>query len=334
MNAIPDRPVRWGILGTARIAQKLAAAMHQAPNAEVVAVASREASRAADWAGRHQVPVACASYEELLERDDIDAVYIPLPPTLHAEWTIRAAERGKHILCEKPLAASLREALEMEAACRANDVQLMDGVMWLHTPRATAMADAVARGSLGDLRRTTAAFSFCWDPPPLEDIRFRSDVGGGALGDTGWYCVGVALWAFGATPVRAFGTARWGHGVDVHFSGTLWFDDGRMASFDCGFDTVTRRWFEIAGTHGSLVCDDFVRPWAEKPPRFWTHDRNGVATTTTCEDHLQEMCLVEAFGRIVQSGVRDEHWPRRAIETQRVCGALMRSARCGETVEC
>ena len=256
MSQTTQPNVGWGILSTANIATKVSRAIHLADNATLVAIASRTAERAKSWAVAHRVNRAYGDYIALLQDPEIDAVYIPLPPSMHAEWTIKAAEHGKHVLCEKPLAADAEEAAAMVAACQKNNVQLMDGVMWVHHERTAAMEKIIKNGALGRLRRVTAAFTFNWDTIPEDNIRAKPELGGGGLGDLGYYCIRAILWAFGALPVRVFADARHANGVDFNLSALLWFEDERIASFDCGFDTVFRKWFEIAGTRGSIVCDD------------------------------------------------------------------------------
>lgn len=323
----PVTPVKWGILGTAKIATKVSKAIHAAEGAELVAVASRSLDRAREWGTAHGVPRAYGSYEELLSDPELDAIYIPLPPSLHAEWTIKAAEAGKHVLCEKPLAVTAAEAREMIAACRAHGVQLMDGVMWSHHPRTEAMRSAIDAGKLGRLRTVTSAFSFDWGASPPENIRFHRELGGGALGDVGWYCVRAILWAFGDLPERVFATARYYRDVDVHLTAILWFSDERIGTLDCGFDTVWRKWFEVAGTGGSLVCDDFVVPWNVEKARFWLHDSQGKGSEEIARSIVQEVKMIEHFGSIVRSGALDDYWPQIALATQQVCDALEASAR-------
>jgi predicted dehydrogenase len=328
-----ERQIRWGVLSTARIAAKVCRAMHRAEGAEAAAVASRDAERARRWAAEQGVGRSYGSYQELLADAEIDAVYIALPPSMHAEWTRRAAEAGKHVLCEKPLAADLGEAEEMVAACRRNGVQLMDGVMWKHHARTAAMRGRIERGELGRLRRVTSAFTFCWDPLPNDDIRLRRELAGGSLGDLGWYCVGVSLWAFGDLPTRVWATARYARDVDVNLSGLLWFPHERVASFDCGFDTLLRKWFEIAGTEGSLVCDDFTNPRDEARPRYWAHDAAGAGSEHVVPDAPQEVRMIERFSALVRDGELDDSWPAEALRVQRICDALAESARRGAPIE-
>ncbi len=328
-----ERQIRWGVLSTARIATKVCRAIHRAEGAEVMAVASRDGERARRWAGEHGVGRSHGSYEGLLGDPEVDAVYIALPPSMHAEWTIRAAEAGKHVLCEKPLAANLAEAEEMAEACRSRGVQLMDGVMWKHHARTAAVRGHIERGELGRLRRMTSAFTFCWDPFPENDIRLQRELAGGSLGDLGWYCIGATLWAFGDLPTRVWATARYHRDVDVNLSGVMWFEGDRMASFDCGFDTLLRKWFEIAGTAGSLVCDDFTAPRDPDKPRYWAHDATGASTEQVVPDASQEVRMIERFSGLVRAGEIDDSWPAESLRVQRVCDALADSARRGDPVE-
>jgi len=345
-----DKPIRWGILGTAKIASKVGRAIHDARGACVAAVASRNLERAQAWVAQHTVgnapPIGplpflpagssvatYGSYLELLRDPQIDAVYIPLPPSLHCEWTCLAAEHGKHVLCEKPLAMSFSEAERMIDACQSADRQLMDGVMWLHHDRTLAMRSELSSGALGRLRRVTAAFTFNATEFGAGNIRFQRDLGGGALGDIGWYCIGAVLWAFGDLPEKVFATARFENDVDMNLSATLWFSGERMASFDCGFDTTWRKWMEIAGTTGSLVCDDFVNPWDIAKARFWVHDSQGKPTKHEFPGCVQEVRMIENFSEGIRSGTLNSSWPQAALDTQRVCDAIARAARTGEIVE-
>jgi predicted dehydrogenase len=343
--------VRWGILGTARIATKVGRAIQFARGSRLTAVASRNLERSRNWVAAHSDSHPTAdlakaflsadsavktygSYLELLQDPDIDAVYIPLPPSLHCEWTCRAAEHGKHVLCEKPLAMNLGEARRMADTCRAANRQLMDGVMWYHHDRTAAMRGILDSGTLGPLRHVTSAFSFnALADMAGENIRFQNELGGGVLGDVGWYCVSVTLWAFGDLPIRVFATARYDRGVDISLSAVLTFRDGRSASFQCGFDSVWRKWFEIAGTTGSIVCDDFVNPWDAAKARFWVHDRQGQATQHLHPHCLQEVRMVEKFCEIICNGRLEPRWPEVSLATQQVCDAIAVAARQERTIE-
>ena len=324
--------IRWGILSTANIATKVARAIHLAENADLMAVASRTKERAAAWAEKHNVSTAYGTYEALLADDAIDAIYIPLPPSLHAEWTIKAAEHGKHVLCEKPLAANAAEAAAMADACHQNGVQLMDGVMWVHHERTAVMKQKLTDGTLGKLRRVTAAFTFNWNTIPVRNIRTMKEFAGGSLGDLGYYCVRAILWAFEQMPTQVFATARYKVGVDFNLAGILWFDDERIATLDCGFDTGLRKWFEVAGTRASIVCDDFTVPTSEDTARFWVHGPDGNEQNTV-DGCIQEVKMMERFSRIVQSGNIEAEWSDVAVNTMRICDALLESHRQEEVVK-
>ena len=323
--------IRWGVLGTARIAEKVGAAISAVPGAELTLIGSRDGARAADWAAEHKVKRSCDSYQAVLDDDDIDAVYIPLPPSMHEEWTCKAAEAGKHVLCEKPLAHNLESARTMAAACEKHGVQLVDGIMWVHHPRAAQMRATIAGGTLGELRRITSAFTFNREFP-LSDLRMQRPMGGGALLDLGWYNINATLGFFEALPTHVFGTATYVNDVDISFSGMMWFEDGRTAGFDCGFNADNRRWLEIAGTEASIVCDDFTRPWKEERPRHWLH-KSGKSEEVVSSPRIQEQCMVEKFCEIVRSGELEPRWTQQSIHTQTICEAFDQSARSGEVVQ-
>ncbi len=321
-------PVKWGILSTANIGKKVGKAINKSHNAELVAIASRTEERATSWAKEHKIPIAYGSYDDLISDPTLDVIYIPLPPSMHAEWTIKAAEQGKHVLCEKPLSANTAEAEEMAKVCKQNAVQLMDGVMWVHHDRTKEMKKHLEK--LGELRRVTTAFTFSWDKIPYNNIRAKPELAGGSLGDLGYYCIRAILWAFEEIPTQVFATARYINGVDFNLSGILWFEDDRIATMDCGFDTAHRKWFEIAGTTASLVCDDFTVPTSEESSRFWIHGTNN-------EKHeigkcIQEINMIEHFSNIVISGSLETHWSEITEKTMKICDALRKSAQTEKVV--
>lgn len=323
--------VRWGVLGTARITRRVAPAIHAAPSAQLVAIASRDVSRAKAWSEKYEAPVVSDSYEALLARDDLDAIYIPLPPHLHAEWTIAAARAGKHVLCEKPLAVTADDAARMIAVCREQQVHFEEGVMWYHHPRTTRIRELLDEQRLGEIRKITSAFSFPWQSTvdPENEYRLKKEQGGGSLLDLGWYCVGATLWVLRQTPLTVFGQQTPSTGVDDSFCGQLTFSDGVSAAFDCSRQLTSRRWIEIAGTEGSIVCDDFTRPWNEQKCRFWLHDKQGAATVFETATDNQETCLVENFSRRILSGSPNPQDGALALRTQQVIEQLQNSAASG-----
>ncbi len=325
-----NRVIHWGTLGAARITAKVAPAIQAADQTELSAIASRSTERAQQWATQYAVPKIYNSYEALLEDPQIDAVYIPLPPSFHHEWTIKAAEHKKHVLCEKPLALNYSQSQEMWHACQQHGVQLMDGVMWHHHPRKQAMLELIHNNTLGELRRVTSAFTFCWPqrPNPENEYRLVREHGGGSLYDLGWYNVGATLLAFGELPQRVWATARHFNDVDMNLSALMWFSNNRMASFDNGFDTVKRQWLEVCGTQKTLVCDDFVLPHPHlNTHRFWLHDGEGKGQAHELPVTNQIVSMINNFCSTIRSGHLNHSWPELSLNVQRVCDAIVASAR-------
>jgi len=249
-------PVRWGILSTADINGKLLAGAAESPDVEVVAVGSRDLGRAEDFARRHGIPRAYGSYDELLADAAVEAVYIPLPNTMHCEWSIRAVEAGKHVLCEKPLSRRAADVAAAFAAAERGGLLLSEAFMYRHHPQTARLVELVATGAVGELRLVRTAFSYALFDP--DNIRLRTDVEGGALMDVGCYCVSGSRLLAGE-PESVFGRAFVGPtGTDWVFTGSMRFANDVLGLFDCGTTLVNRDELEAIGTEGSLFLDD---PW-------------------------------------------------------------------------
>jgi len=244
--------LRLGLLSTADINAKLVAGAREAEGVDVVAVASRDGGRARDHADHLGVPRAVGSYEELLEDDEVDAVYISLPNGMHVDWSIRALDAGKHVLCEKPLSRHPEEVEQAFDAAGRNGRVLAEAFMWRHHPQALRLRELA--DELGELRLVRSAFSFSLDEPG--NIRLAPDLDGGALMDVGCYCVSGARFLLGE-PEQVTAHSR-DEGVDVRFVATMSFANGALAHFDCGFDMPPRDELEVVGSEGSLFLDD---PW-------------------------------------------------------------------------
>lgn len=324
------KKLRWGILGVALINERLLPAFPKAANAELTAIASRSLDRARNAAKAAGIPKAHGSYEALLDDPSIDAVYIPLPNTLHAEWTMKAADRGKHVLCEKPLAPTADEAQRVVDYCREKGVVLMDGFMWPHHPRTHKLRQFLDQGGIGEVRRVTGTFTFPMDPLDPSNIRLQPAMGGGSLLDVGCYPVYGIRWAFAAEPTYAYAAAVHEHGVDVEMNGILWFDDGRMATFDTGFTHPLRLWMEITGTTGVVTVCDMWLPEAQA--KFRVEREGQPAETVVVENENQIVHMLEDFGRAVLENRPVTPSPLEAVRTLRVLDALAESARTGEVV--
>ncbi len=260
--------LRWGVLSTADIARrKVIAGLRRAERSEVVAIASRDPSRAEAVAAELGIPNAHGSYEELLGDPEVDAVYIPLPNHLHAEWTIRAAEAGKHVLCEKPLALTVADAERMIDAADSAGVILMEAFMYRHHPTWVAARELVAGGRIGQLLAVQSFFGYYNDDPA--NIRNIADVGGGALYDVGCYCVNLSRMLFGGEPTRVLGSLRRdaATGTDILTAGILEFADG-LASFMCSTRTEDDQRVDIYGTSGRISIEIPFNIPPDRPTRI------------------------------------------------------------------
>src|SRR5947209_7734194 len=251
--------IGWGVIGaTSQVAQKaVLPAIVASPGARLVAVASE---RAADGGGAHfGATRRYASYAALLDDPEVAALYVPLPNSLHREWVERAAEAGKHVLCEKPLAPTAADAEAMAAACAVAGVTLLEAYMTPFHPRAEAVEALVASGRLGALRFARAVFTGVLDRP--DDHRWRPEMGGGSLLDLGIYCVAPLVAAARRPPARIEGAAALAKsGVDASFSGWLDFGDGFTAAIECSFDAPERQSLEIVGTEAAVTIDRAYTP--------------------------------------------------------------------------
>ncbi|MGL4552569.1 MAG: Gfo/Idh/MocA family protein [Gemmataceae bacterium] len=324
------KKLRWGILGVAKINGRLLPSFRKLARGELRAIASRDLARAKAAAADAGIPVAHGSYEALLADPGIDAVYIPLPNTLHDEWTRRAADAGKHVLCEKPLCPDAASAEALAAYCASKGVKLMDGFMWPHHPRTARVRQAIDDGRIGPVRRVTGAFTFSLPPDPA-NIRLQPGTAGGSLLDVGCYPVYGIRWAFGVEPVKAFAAARHGYGVDLEVSGVLWFADGRMASFDCGFAAPMRQWLEVVGETGVIRVPEL---WVPGDDAAFFIERPGVpAERHAVEGADQIGHMLDGFAAAVLDGTPVRPGPDEAVGTLRVLDALARSAREGRAVD-
>ena len=252
----PSPAVSWGILSTARINTKLLSGLRELADASALAVASRDPARAEVFAREHGIPRAYGTYEELLTDPDVEAVYIPLPNSLHIEWTERALQAGKHVLCEKPLSRHPAEVEEAFALAGRSGLLLMEAFMYRHHPQTRCVQELVASGAIGRLRVIRGAFSFF--ARDAADVRLRTALDGGGLMDVGCYCVNAARMLAGEPERVSARQTLGGDGVDVALAATMSFPDDVLAHFDCGLALPDRDELEVVGEEGSLFLDD---PW-------------------------------------------------------------------------
>jgi xylose dehydrogenase (NAD/NADP) len=249
--------VSWGLLSTARINDAILAGAAESDAVEVVAVGSRDAARARAYADEHGIARAHGSYDELLADPDVDAVYVSLPNGLHVEWTIRALEAGKHVLCEKPFDRRVSEVERAFDVAEARGLVLSEAFMWRHHPQTRKLVELLER--VAPVKLVRATFSFPLDRPG--DVRWRPELDGGSLMDVGCYCVsGIRLVLGEPSDVRGLAV---GDGVDRNFAGAMRFASGALATFDCGFDLPPRDSLEVIGDGGTLFLAD---PWHARAP--------------------------------------------------------------------
>ncbi|HJU46772.1 MAG TPA: Gfo/Idh/MocA family oxidoreductase, partial [Gaiellaceae bacterium] len=249
--------LRWGLLSTANINRMILGGAAPSERAEVVAVASRDGARAQAYAGEHGIERAHASYEALLADPDVDAVYISLPNGMHHEWTMRALEAGKHVLCEKPYSRRPADVEEGFAKAEASGLVLMEAFMYRHHPQTREVERLVRDGALGRLVSVTARFTF-----PLTDlanVRALADLDGGALMDVGCYCISGARLVAGEPQEVAAHQVTGSTGVDMGLYGAMRFADDVVAIFEASFLAPVRQSLEIAGEDGVLTVDSPFR---------------------------------------------------------------------------
>lgn len=263
--------MRLGIVSTAHINRLVIPGAHASRKVELVAVASRDLARAEEYTRTWEIKRAYGSYEELLAAPDIDAVYISLPNTMHCDWSIKAMEAGKHVICEKPLDRHPKAVEEAFDVAERTGRLFTEAFMYRHNPQTARLVDLVRGGAIGELRLVRSAFSYSlYD---TENIRLRTDMDGGSLMDVGCYCVSGSRLLAGE-PESAFGRAYVGpSGTDWVFTGSLRFPGGVLAQFDCATALTDRDELEAIGSEGSLFLDD---PWHCTTPVIEVRRESGV----------------------------------------------------------
>jgi predicted dehydrogenase len=337
MASSASAPLRLGILGAARIARLFSAGVKSSSKVVVAAVASRDEEKARTFAREIGAPCAHSSYEAMLADPAIDAVYIPLPNTLHAPWSIRAAEAGKHVLCEKPLAASAAEARAMFDAAQSNRVYLVEAYPYRAQPQTMKLREMLAAGAIGRVQTIQASFGF-----PLADaanIRFDPALAGGSLLDAGSYPVSLVRMIAGERPRRAHASALWADsGVDRTLVGSLEFPSGVMAQIACSFGTARHRRALIVGDGGCIETTFLNDTSGTLPPLLRLQRGTGWELT---EETIRTAAIngflaeAEAFHDLVRHGW--ESWsgatPQESIDIMLTLDALAASARSGIPVE-
>ena len=260
-----DDPIRWGILGTAGIAESsFLPALRQTGDGVAVSVGSRDGGRARSWAAQHDVARGVAGYNQVLDDAEVEAIYIPLPNGLHAEWAIAALEAGKAVLCEKPLCVTPEETRRVLATAETTSVPLWEAFVFPFHQEIERVHDALAGGQIGEVREIASRFHFVLDDP--QDIRLSAELGGGSLYDVGCYPIRLARLLFDAEPVldRAIADAVFTvSGVDTELWGALTFPGDRRLVFSCGFVAADDTFTRVFGTEGELRMTNPFHPGSD-----------------------------------------------------------------------
>jgi predicted dehydrogenase len=320
-------PVRWGIISTADINRLVIPPARASEKVDLVGVASRTQERADEYAARWEIPRAYGSYETLLADPEIEAVYISLPNTMHCEWSIRAAEAGKHVLCEKPMDSNPDRVDDaFDAADRAGTL-LSEAFMWRHNPQTKRLRELLDDGVVGELRLVRSCFSYgLYDE---DNIRLRTDVEGGALMDVGCYCISGSRLVAGAEPESVFGRQWTGpSGTDWVFTASLRFPGEVLGLFDCGTAMTNRDELEAIGSEASLFLDD---PWHARKPVIEIR-RDGDVERVEVEPEDSYGLELENLSDAIRGQGSPLLGRDDAVAQARVIDALFQSARVGDDV--
>jgi predicted dehydrogenase len=330
--------MRWGVISTGHIARVFVEGVRPSASEQMVAVASRDAGRAAAFARELGVPRGYGSYEELLADPEVDAVYVATPNRRHAEDAIAAARAGKHVLCEKPIGVSAAEATAMFEVARAAGVWLMEAFMYRFHPRTLRVQELLRAGAIGKVQLVRASFGFHLTDP--SNVRLSAELAGGALMDVGCYCVNFARMVLGERPARASASARWAaSGVDETLAGTLEYAGGALAQIACSLATSFNQSAEIIGTEGTIAVEQAfnLRPTLSGRMRVQRGTNSDDVEELTFEPVNQYRLEAEGFARLVAAGHGAGELPEmplvETVDNMATIDALLRSARAGLAVE-
>ena len=319
--------IRWGVMSTANIATlRVIPAIHNSRNGEVVAVASRREEAARAFAERNRIPRSFGSYEALISDPNVDAIYIPLPNSLHAEWSIRCAEAGKPTLCEKPLASNAVEAQTMVDAFRERKVPFAEAFMYRFHPRTDRVREVLAEGAVGELHLIDAVFSFAIRRKV--DVRLQVNMAGGALRDLGAYCVNLMRMMTGEEPttVRALGHFGADSGVEEWVAAVLQFPSGVLGNFGCGMRSQRTHAYRLCGSDGSIEVPDGFGPEGDQVTEI-VIKRGTEVTRIEIQPADQFQLMVEDFADALLDNRPPRFAPEEAVANLAVLDQLQASVR-------
>jgi predicted dehydrogenase len=333
-----SKKLRWGILGAARVNERLLPAIVEAANSELVAIASRRPGAAAQafaaYASQNQQKVsAYDSLEALIEDDDIEAVYLPLANHEHAEWTLRAIERGKHVLCEKPMALTVNDIEAIETAALRYKVTVMEGFMYRFHPQHARVLELLGSGLIGEVRSVRASYSFMMRPARMYRLAEPVERGGGAMWDIGCYAIHSLRLIFDQEPLAVTALSRFVEsGADITTSGIIDFGSGKFAHFDFSFERARRCEYEIIGTKGGIKCHTVWQLPGDVPViSWWTEDGRQCEERMPAANHF--LLEIEQFSDSVLNAQPPLLSLDDAKANCRLIVAALQSAAQGQTVK-
>ncbi len=330
-----DRKLRWGILGAARVNERLLPAIVEASNSELVAIASRRLGAAAEtlakYAPRQQGVKTYDTLDALLDDPAVEAVYLPLANQEHAEWALQALRKGKHLLCEKPMALAVEDIEAIEAAARERQLTVMEGFMYRFHPQHARALELIRAGTLGEIRSVRATYSFTMRPARMYRIDRDAEHGGGAMWDIGCYAIHSLRMFFDDPPQAVTALAKYNeHGADTAMSGVVDFGGGRHAHFDFSFERARRSEYEIIGAKGGVKCHTVWQLPGDVPVvSWWTEDGWNCVEQMPPANHFT--LEIEHFSDCALTGKPPALSLEDAKANCRLIVAALRSATLGRT---
>ncbi len=322
----PTTPLKWGLISTARINRALIKPLLASERNQLVAVASRTQESADRYAAEWEIPQAFGSYQAMLDDPGIDVVYNSLPNSLHTEWTVKALQAGKHVLCEQPLATTLEDGDTMMEAAQSTGRYLSEAFMYRHHPQTLKVKQMLEEGAVGVVRLIKGDFTFQIDSE--DNVRLYPELGGGSIWDVGCYPISYTRYMLDSEPEEVFGWQFTGKsGVDEVFSGQMRFPGGELAQFDCGFRSPYRSRIEIVGSDGVLLVPHPFNPGLDVDIRLWDGDKWEILDMPDQELYIGE---VEDLADAVLLGKQPRislEWSRDNVKT---ILTLLRSAQTGK----
>ncbi|MDD2740106.1 MAG: Gfo/Idh/MocA family oxidoreductase [Methylomonas lenta] len=329
--------LRWGILGAARVNERLLPAILQAPNSELIAIASRRPGAAAETLAKYAPCYpgihAYDDMDALLTNPDVQAVYLPMANGEHAEWALRAIAHGKHVLCEKPMALTVADIDAIETAARQHKVTVMEGFMYRFHPQHARVRELLNSGLIGDIRSVRASFSFMMRPARMYRLADDVNHGGGAMWDIGCYAIHSLRMFFDQPPLAVTAMAKYVEsGADISTSGILDYGEGKFAQFDFSFERARRCEYEIVGTQGGLKCHVVWQLPGDVPViSWWTEDGRQAEERLPASNHFN--LEIEHFSDCILNNKAPQLSLDDARENCQVIVAALESAATGQVVK-